>query len=49
MLLRLFQLGILIGLVAWAAESLDLSRSATELIQTALGDWSQSFNRRGPN
>ena len=45
MLLRLFQLGILIGLVARAAESLDPSRSATEFLQTALGDWRQPFNR----
>jgi hypothetical protein len=45
MILRLLQLAVLIGLVAWANECLDLSRSASVFVQTALGEWSRAIDR----
>jgi hypothetical protein len=45
MLLRLFRLGILVGLLAWAIQTIDLSQSLSGLFQTALTDSSQLFQR----
>ena len=45
MVLRLFRLGVLIGLVAWASECLDLSHSVSAFVETALADFSQRFDR----
>jgi hypothetical protein len=45
MLLRLFRVAVVVGLLAWAAECLNLSHSLVELVQTPLGDWPQAVNR----
>jgi hypothetical protein len=39
MMLRLFRLGILVGLIALASECLNLAQSANQFVQTAIGDW----------
>jgi hypothetical protein len=44
-LLRLFRLGILVALLGWAVEAVDVSQSANAFFQTALANWDQSFGR----
>jgi hypothetical protein len=45
MVLRLFRLGILAGLLAWAIEAVDLSQAANDFFQNAVANWGQSFER----
>ena len=45
MLLRLFRVAVVVGLLAWAAECLNLSHSLSEFVQTQLSDWPQALNR----
>jgi hypothetical protein len=45
MLLRLFRVAVMLGLLAWAAECLNLSHSLSELVQTKLADWPRTLNR----
>ena len=41
MVLRLFRLGILVGLIALAAECVNLAQSVGQFVQTAIGDWTE--------
>lgn len=45
MVLRLFRVAVVVGLLAWAAECLNLSHSLSELVQTPLADWPHTLNR----
>ena len=45
MLLRLFRVAVVVGLLAWVAECLNLSHSLSEFVQTQLSDWPQTLNR----
>lgn len=43
--LRLFRLAVAAAIFAWLVETLDLSRAAGDFVETALAEWSQSFDR----
>jgi hypothetical protein len=43
--LRAFRLAIVIGMLAWAIETGDLSGQARAFVDDAFGSWSQSFVR----
>jgi hypothetical protein len=44
-MLRVFRLGILVGLIALAAECLNLAQSFGQFVQTAVGDWTEPLGR----
>ena len=44
-LLRVFRLAIVIGVLAWAIETGDLSDQARAFVDGAFGSWSQSIGR----
>ena len=45
MLLCLFRVAVVVGLLAWAVECLNLSHSLSGLVQTPLADWPSALNR----
>ncbi|HEY2540572.1 MAG TPA: hypothetical protein VGI28_13930 [Stellaceae bacterium] len=45
MLLRLFRVAVVVGLLALAAECLNLSHSLSELVQMPLADWPRTLDR----
>jgi hypothetical protein len=45
MLLRLFRVAVVVGLLAWAAECLNLSHSLSELVQMPLADRPRTLDR----
>ncbi len=44
-LLRMFRLAVVIGVLAWAVETGDLSEQARGFVETAFGTWTQSIGR----
>jgi hypothetical protein len=44
-ILRMFRLAIVMGVLAWAIETGDLSGQARAFVDDAVGSWSQSFER----
>ncbi len=44
-ILRVFRLAIVMGVLAWAIETGDLSEQARAFVDDAMGSWSQSFER----
>jgi hypothetical protein len=45
MLLRLFRLAVAIGLLAWAAECLNLSNALSRSADTEFSDWRHALGR----
>jgi hypothetical protein len=43
--LRVFRLAIVMGVLAWAIETGNLSEQARAFVDDAVGSWSQSFQR----
>ena len=44
-ILRMFRLAIVMGVLAWAIETGNLSEQARAFVDDAVGSWGQSFQR----